>query len=196
MTDPTNIRFRASTVLRRIRLILGSAGGSDLLDTELQAINTDLASESAGYVLVLPGAGATSREIGAQEDLLPPDYPHVRIVHMPDEENTPTAMGNIGVSTMRLGVFVFLHTKDVTPDSGGGGGGSTTLEEALVMGTLDWVEAVSRVLTTPENLLGKNNVYQMIVAQSGTLLYDVDEKEKAVACRGGLLLTVLQRKRF
>jgi hypothetical protein len=187
----TDIRFRASTVLRQVRKVLGAFGGGDMLDTELQAINVDLPAEGAGYLLVLPGIGATSREIAAQPDLLPPDYPHVRIVHAPDEENEPTAMGSIGVSTMRIGVYVFLQARDVTVSDV-----TMTAEEALVMGCLDWVEAVSRVLTTPGNLLGYAQVYQLTVAQSGTLLYDVDESERAVAIRGGLSITLLQRKRF
>jgi len=186
----TDIRYRASTVLRQVRQVLGTWGGDDLLDTELQAINTDLSSEGAGYLLVLPGAGLTSREIAAHPDLLPPDYPHVRITHLADESNEPTAMGNIGVSTMGLSVHVFLHSGDVTLV-----GGDLKAEEALVMAALDWVEAISRVLTAAGNLLGQAQVYQLTVAQSGVLLYDI-EAERAVAIRGGLSLTVLQRKRF
>lgn len=187
----SSIRNRVSVAVRSLRGVLRSG-----LATQLSAINTDLASESAEYRLP---SSITDEMVdrAPQGAVLPKATPRILIETGTPRERPVGAAGGLATREIPLTLYCYLSVGDLTLSDEG----VTQSDEAILNGALDdLMDALIRCLrvgsTTLKSEAGVFNLDPVVGAQSARRLYVNGSGRQATALQGRLSVTLLQRSQW
>lgn len=187
----SSIRNRVSVAVRSLRGVLRSG-----LATQLSAINADLTSEGAEYLL----PSSISDEVvdrAPQGAVLPKSTPRILIETGTPRERPAGAAGGLSTREIPLTLYCYLSVGDLTISDAG----VEQSDEAILNDALDdLMDAAIRCLrigsTTLKSEAGVYNIDPVVGAQSARRLYVNGSGRQATALQGRLSVTLLQRAQW